>query len=153
MQRFNLTAGLAILGLPISPTGFGDPAAGASEPVSHRVIVQGKDRIAVVSAKGEVEWEVPCAFTSHDIAALPNGHYLLHTGPATIVEMTPDKRVVWQYVSQPKEGYNGTVEIHAFQRLKNGLTMIAESGNRRIIEVDKEGRIVHQIPLTVYHPI
>jgi hypothetical protein len=152
MPRLNLTASLAILGLLISPTGFGDPAAGASKPVSHRVIVQGKDRIAIVNAKGEVEWEVPCAFTSHDIAVVPNGHYLLHTGPATLVEMTPEKKVVWQYVSQPKAGYRGPVEIHAFQRLKDGLTMIAESGNQRIIEVDKVGRIVHQIPLTVDHP-
>src|SRR5262249_37471428 len=41
---------------------------------------------------------------------------------------------------------------HAFQRLPDGLTMIAESGNRRIIEVDKDGRIVRQISLTVDHP-
>lgn len=129
-------------------------AAGASShlPVSHRIIAQGKDRIAIVNAKGEVEWEVPCAFTSHDIAVLSNGHFLLHTGPAAIVEMTPEKKVVWQYVSRPKEGYSGPVEIHAFQRLENGLTMIAESGNRRIIEVDRDGRIAHEIPLTVDHP-
>src|SRR5260370_10963813 len=152
MSRLILTAALVALGLLIGRTGFADAAAGASEPVSHRIIVQGKDRIAVVNAKGEVEWEVPCAFTSHDISALPNGHYLLHTGPASIVEMTPDKKVVWQYVSQPKEGYGGPVEIHAFQRLKDGLTMVAESGNQRIIEVDPSGRIVHQIPLTVDHP-
>jgi outer membrane protein assembly factor BamB len=139
---FTLTVGAAIT----------TTESAAAPQVSHRVIVQGKDRIAIVNAKGEVEWEVPCAFTSHDIAVLPNGHYLLHTGPATIVEMTPDKKVAWQYVSQPKAGYSGPVEIHAFQRLQDGLTMIAESGNQRIIEVDKDGRIVRQIPLTVDHP-
>jgi hypothetical protein len=30
--------------------------------------------------------------------------------------------------------------------------MIAESGNRRLIEVDRDGRIVHEVPLTVDHP-
>ena len=44
------------------------------------------------------------------------------------------------------------VEVHAFQRLENGLTMIAETGNRRIIEVDREGSIVREVPLTVDKP-
>jgi PQQ-like domain len=127
-------------------------ASPAGPPVSHRIIAQDRGHIAIMNQKGEVEWEVPCSFTSHDIAALPNGNFLLHTGPATIVEMTPEKKVVWLYESRPAEGYSGPVEIHAFQRLPDGLTMIAESGNRRIIEVDKDGRIVHQLPLTVDHP-
>src|SRR5204862_2956385 len=33
-----------------------------------------------------------------------------------------------------------------------GLTMISESGNRRIIEVDRDGKIVKEIPLVVEHP-
>jgi hypothetical protein len=151
MARLSVTC-LAIVMVLTGRATCAEQTAAADNPVSHRIIAQGKDRIAIVSPKGEVEWEVPCAFTSHDIAVLPNGHFLLHMGPATVVEMTPEKKVVWQYVSRPKEGYSGPVEIHAFQRLKNGLTMIAESGNRRIIEVDRHGRIVHEIPLTVDHP-
>ena len=126
--------------------------AGAQRPVSHRLIAQDKGHVVIVNAKGETEWEAPYPFVSHDIAVLPNGNVLLHTGPATIVEMTPDKKVVWEYTSKPKEGYSGPVEVHAFQRLKNGLTMIAETGNLRIIEVDKDGKIVHETPITVDHP-
>ena len=55
-------------------------------------------------AEGKVEWEAPCTFVSHDISVLPNGNILLHTGPATIVEMTPEKKVVWQYTAKPKDG-------------------------------------------------
>ena len=44
------------------------------------------------------------------------------------------------------------VEVHAFQRLENGLTMIAESGPARLIEVDREGRVQHEIRLRVNHP-
>ncbi len=152
MPRLTLAAASATLALLVCRSVLAERTNSAGQPVTHRIIAQGKDRIAIVSPEGKVEWEVPCAFTSHDIAVLPNGHLLLHTSPATVVEMTPEKKVVWQYVSQPKEGYSGPVEIHAFQRLKNGLTMIAESGNRRIIEVDRDGRIVHEIPLTVDHP-
>jgi hypothetical protein len=127
-------------------------AAPAQKPVSHRLIAQDKGRVLIINTKGETEWEAPCRFVSHDIAMLPNGNVLLHTGPATIVEMTPAKEVVWQYTSRPKEGYTGRVEVHGFQRLKDGLTMIAETGNRRIIEVDKEGKIVREVPITVDKP-
>src|SRR4029077_642757 len=41
------------------------------------------------------------------------------------------------------------VEVHAFQRLPDGNTMIAESGPGRIIEVDKKGAIVQQIQLKI----
>jgi hypothetical protein len=58
---------------------------------------------------------------------------------------------VWKHVSKPTEGHKG-VQIHAFQRLENGNTMISESGNARIIEVDKEDKIVKEFPLTVEHP-
>jgi hypothetical protein len=127
-------------------------AAPADNPVTHRFIAQDRGKVAIVNAKGEVEWEAPCPFVSHDIAVLPNKNVLLHTGPATIVEMTPAKEIAWKYTSQPKEGYTGAVEIHAFQRLKNGRTMIAESGNKRIVEVDRDGKIVHEVPLTVDRP-
>jgi hypothetical protein len=138
-----LGVGLSLL---VAAPGLGQEKGG------HRLVAQDRGKVTILSAKGEVEWQVDCRFVSHDIAMLPNGNLLLHTAPATVVEMTPEKQVVWQFVSKPKEGYNGAVEIHAFQRLKNGLTMISESGNRRIIEVDKEGKIVHEIPLTVDKP-
>jgi hypothetical protein len=123
----------------------------ASAPPAYRVLAQDKGRVAIVNAK-EVEWEVECKHNSHDIALLPSGNLLLHLGPARIVEMTPEKKIVWQYEAKPKAGYEGRVEVHAFQRLDDGLTMVAESGNRRIVEVDGEGKIVKEVPLTVKNP-
>jgi Mala s 1-like protein len=124
----------------------------AEEKRSYRVLAEDKNHVAIVGADGKVEWEVPCPWNSHDIARLSNGNYLLQTGVATIVEMTPQKEIVWKYESKPKPNYKGRVEVHAFQRLDDGLTMIAESGNGRIIEVDRDGKIVHEMPLTVNHP-
>jgi hypothetical protein len=128
----------------------GGPAF-AEDAVTHRVIAQDKGHVVILNSKGEVEWEVPCGYTSHDIAVLPDGNYLLHTGPTTVVEMTPEKKVVWKHESKPKEGNKGGVEIHSFQRLANGLTLISESGNQRLIEVDKDDKIVKEIPFTVKH--
>lgn len=121
--------------------------------VTHTVLGQDKGRVVLLSADGKtVAWEAPCPFVSHDIQALPNGNFLLHTGPATISEMTPDKKIVWQHTSKPKAGYTGAIEVHGFQRLANGRTMIAETGNRRIIEVNEKGNIVRDVPLTIEHP-
>jgi hypothetical protein len=118
----------------------------------YRVLAQDQGHVAIVDAQGHVEWEVECKHNSHDIAVLPSGNLLLHTGPAKIVEMTPDKKIVWQYEGKPKAGSTDRVEIHAFQRLPSGLTMVAESGNRRIVEVDSAGQIVKEVPLVVEHP-
>ncbi|HEV3384589.1 MAG TPA: PQQ-binding-like beta-propeller repeat protein [Gemmata sp.] len=124
----------------------------AAEQPAYRVLAQDKGKVAIVGADGKVEWEVECKYNSHDICLLPNGNLLLHTAAATVTEMTPKKEIVWKYEAKPKPGYKGGIEIHAFQRLPDGNTMVAESGNRRIVEVDKDGKIVKEVPLTVNKP-
>lgn len=124
----------------------------AQDASTYRVLGQDKGKVSLVDSKGDVEWEYECRNGSHDIHLLPNGNFLLHTAPTQVTEVTRDKKIVWQYESKPAEGYKGRIEVHAFERLPDGLTMIAESGNKRIIEVDAKGKIVKQIPLTVEHP-
>lgn len=124
----------------------------AAEPPKHRVLAQDKGRVAIIGVDGKVEWSVDCKYNSHDIHQLPNGNLLLHTAAATITEMTPKKEIVWKYEARPKEGYKGRVEVHSFQRLADGNTMVAESGNRRIVEVNADGKIVKIVPLVVEHP-
>lgn len=114
----------------------------------------GKNIIAICDAEGKVLWSHPTAGPKsshaghHDLQLLENGNLLYHDNWTTIVEMTLDKKVVWTYDSAKMNGNQGKkVDVHAFQRLPNGLTMIAESGVGRIIEVDKEGRIHAEIKL------
>jgi hypothetical protein len=128
-----------------------DTLPGTAAHPNWKVLAQDNGHVALVNAAGEVEWEVPIAGTSHDIDLLPNGNYLLHVSDTQIIEMTPDKKVVWEHLSVPTDPKRG-VQIHAFQRLENGNTMVAESGNCRIIEVDTNDQIVKQIPLTVELP-
>src|SRR5437588_5858665 len=47
------------------------------EPIQHRVVGVDNGHAAIVNAKGEVEWEVPCKHDAHDIAMLPSGNVLL----------------------------------------------------------------------------
>ena len=125
---------------------------GESAANVRKVLAADNGHLALVGPGGKVEWEVPVEGTPHDLQRLPNGNLLYPPNATTVAEITPDKKVVWKYTSRPKEGYKGPIEVHAFQRLDDGLTMIAETGNRRIIEVDRDGKIVHEIPLTVDHP-
>ena len=131
-----------------------DSCAGGDDggPPGRKVLGADKGKIALVNAKGEVEWEYLNRFAVHDLSKLPSGNLLFQSGPARVVEVSLAKEVVWSYTSRPKPGYNGPVEVHACQRLDDGLTMIAETGNKRIIEVDRAGKIVREIPLKVDHP-
>jgi hypothetical protein len=122
----------------------------AADPV-YRVLAADRStgKLAIVGAKGEVEWEFANRHDVHDLHMLENGNILTHVSHTKIVEISPKKEIVWSYESKPKEGYKGRVEVHAFQRLADGSTMIAESGNSRIIEVDASGKILKVVPLKV----
>jgi len=87
----------------------------------------------------------------HDAQPLPHGHWLIQTSFQNVVEIDENGKEVWAYKAG-KTDKGGPIEIHAFRRLPNGLTMIAESGAARIIEVDKDLKVVHAIPLTVPTP-
>ena len=109
-------------------------------------------RLAIIAPNGSVEWEMKVS-AIHDASVLPNGNILFQQGWTKIIEITPDKKTVWEYDAAKMNGNEGKrVEVHAFQRLDNGLTMIVESGPARIIEVDKDGKIQHEIKLKVNHP-
>jgi hypothetical protein len=118
----------------------------------HRLLVQGKGRLAIVAADGAIEWEMPWG-PIHDVHVLDNGHIMVQQGPAVVTEIDPaTKEVVWSYDSARRGGNEGRrVEVHAFQPLEDGRVMIAESGASRIIEIDREGQILKEIPLHVEH--
>ncbi|MCA9068557.1 MAG: PQQ-binding-like beta-propeller repeat protein, partial [Planctomycetaceae bacterium] len=113
-----------------------------------------KNILAICDAQGNVLWSHKTAGPMkghaghHDVHLLSNGNILFHDSWIKLTEMTLDKKVVWTYDSATMNGNKGKrVDVHAFARLPNGNTMITESGIGRIIEVDKEGKLVHQFPL------
>ena len=126
----------------------------AQKPSTYRVLGADKKHVVIVDPSGKMEWEMPNpeAREIHDIQYLPNGNVLYQTGYTTVVEVNKDKQIVWKYDSKLIPENTKRVEIHSFQRLKNGLTMISESGNGRIIEVDKDGKIVNEIKLKLSNP-
>lgn len=145
------TAAAFLLSLGLPSTSFAQTPA-ATGTVTHRVLGQDRGHVAIVGADGKVEWDADCPQTAHDISHLSSGNILVQMGAGNVVEMDRFRKIVWRWDAKPKPPYTGGVEIHAFQRLKSGDTMIAESGNRRIIEVNKNGKIVREVPLLVNKP-
>jgi hypothetical protein len=120
-----------------------------------RRVLAGDDstkRLAIVAADGSLEWEIKVG-PIHDAHVLSNGNILFQQGWTKIVEVTPDKKTVWEYDAAKLNGNEGKpVEVHAFQRLDDGRTMIVESGPARIIEVDADGTIQREVKLKVNRP-
>ena len=119
----------------------------------HRIMVQGNNKLALVDEDGKIEWEMKWGGI-HDIHVLPSGNIMVQERNRKIVEIDPKTRkVVWSYDCTKQNGNQGKrIEAHAFQPLANGRIMIAESGAGRIIEIDRQGKIHHQIKLKVKQP-
>ena len=102
-----------------------------TKPVAHRLLVAdySTHRIAIIAADGKIEWEHKIG-DLHDLHLLPSGNVLFQTSWTNLVEVDPrTDKVVWQYDAGKSNGNAGKrVEVHAFQRLPDGTTMIAESG-------------------------
>jgi hypothetical protein len=114
----------------------------------------GKNIVAICDTEGKVLWSHKTNGPAqghaghHDVQFLPNGNILFHDNWTQLNEISLENKVVWSYDSATMNGNAGKkVDVHAFARLPNGHTVIAESGVGRIIEVDSNGKIVHEIPL------
>ena len=135
--------------LPVS--GFAD------SDYSNRLVIAGEagggiDHVAIVDANTNLLWEYPTR-AIHDLHLLDNGNLLFQTSWTRVVEMTLKKEIVWSYDASRMNGNEGKhVEVHAFQRLADGNTMIVESGPARIIEVDRMGRIQKEVALKIDNP-
>ncbi|MEM1227018.1 MAG: PQQ-binding-like beta-propeller repeat protein [Planctomycetota bacterium] len=119
----------------------------------HRVLLQGNGRLAVIEPDGAIGWSMKWG-SIHDLHLLPNGRILTRQGRASVVEIDMEtQEIVWRYDSAASHEQSGKkVEVHAFERLSDGATMIAESGIGRLIEVTASGSVRNQIPLTLHHP-
>ncbi|WDE95334.1 DUF1549 domain-containing protein [Lentisphaera profundi] len=121
--------------------------------IGHRILTAGNGKIAILDKYGKIEWQYKIG-PHHDLHYLANGNILTQRNMQEIIEIHPKShKIIWTYNAGLMNGNKGKrVEIHAFQRLENGHTMIVESGTARIIEVDSKGKIHKEIKLKVNHP-
>ena len=126
--------------------GLAAPAAG------YQVLAADKGQVALIGIDGKPTWKRPLRAEVHDINLLPGGGVLLPVARDRVAEWDKDGKEVWSYQAAKVPGNPGHIEIHAVQRLANGLTLVAESGNKRLVEVDRSGKVVHEVALKVDKP-
>ncbi|MDB6123596.1 MAG: hypothetical protein JWQ71_2589 [Pedosphaera sp.] len=103
---------------------------------------QGPCRAVEVNSKGEVVHTVNLITSEQQfhrqlrhLHQLANGHILAcHEMEGAVREYTPDGKVVWDYTGVPS--------VFEALRLKNGNTLIACGTQKRVIEVNREKKIV-----------
>jgi len=130
---------------------FSSPAATPPERII--IAAEAGNGVAIVDPGNgihQVLWQYPVEAV-HDLHLLPDFHILTQSGWTNLIEIDLQKKIQWRYNGQIQNRDDGLkhIQIHAFQRLPDGVTMIAESGASRIIEVDPSGEILRQFPLVV----
>lgn len=126
MRRFAAVVAMA------AGMAFGEGVEGTLDA---QVLVGGSGRVMLLSTKGEVVWEHQ-AGTVHDAWLLPNGNVLFADG--NITEVTRDHKVVFEYKPEIQKGGGA----YSCQRLPNGNTVVGENASGRVVEVDKNGKVV-----------
>ncbi|MBT3291015.1 MAG: hypothetical protein HN380_26960, partial [Victivallales bacterium] len=152
--------------LPSDPLGLeGEPGENTPERILHAAALQHPagperllgtrrrfvvsdhtaDKVFIVGADGEVEWEYACEHPQ-DVWMLPNGNVLVAWYRA-VQEIQPDfakgkgGAVVWEHrVEAPNE-------IPTCQPLPDGRVLVGVCGPCELREVDRDGKIVGRIPL------
>ncbi len=119
------------------------------QAAGHKVLMITKGGLSVVEADGKVSWHTQWN-GAHDLHVDQEGFfYAQRKNTREICKIDPKtKQVVWSYDASMSNGNQGKrIEAHAFQPLGDGKMMVAESGSGRIIEIDKDGKLLHAIKL------
>ena len=95
---------------------------------------------------GAVVWEYP-ADTARDVWLLPNGNVLfpysvsngLNKAETGAMEVTPDKRVVWQFKT--------TGQVYSCQRMADGNTLVGATQQGKLLIVNPAGEVVKSITI------
>lgn len=133
------------------------PASALVAAPPERLVIgaEGGKGLAIVdpAAGNKVLWHHPLGAV-HDLHLLPNLNFLTQDGWPKVIEIDLSKSLVWEYDATKlnRKAGDPKVEVHAYERLANGHTLIVESGPGRIIEVTPANDIVKTTPLQVTKP-
>ncbi len=113
----------------------------AQQVVSHRFLCTDYkgDRVVIVSAKGDIEWEHP-AKTPQDCWVMPNGN-VLFSQISGAVEVTMNHQIAWEYKAPP------TAQVHSCQPLPDGNVLVGEGVTSRLVVVNRAGEVVKEMPI------
>ena len=132
----NAPAAVCLLAFLIAGSGLRAESPLITGTPSGRILTAGDNRVMILDPAGRVLWQQPAQLT-HDAWMLTNGNVLFADG-ATVTEVTPDHKIVFQY--KPAEQKGGGA--FSCQRLANGRTLVGENSTGRVLELDDAGKVV-----------
>lgn len=95
--------------------------------------------IYLLNERGEKVWDYPVP-NPQDVWMLPNGN-ILTTWLHGVKEVTRGKQVLWEYTVKAPD------EVPTCQPLPDGKVLLGIAGQCRLVEVDRKGRILHEVRL------
>lgn len=124
------------------------------------IVDQGNHRIIEINPQNKIVWQYGITssvgitrgrlYSPSDMQVLKGGHFLItDTDNHRVIEVNQDEEIVWQF-GNPENKLGSGYGSHANQlnaptqafRLPNGNTLISDSENRRVIEVNPDKEIV-----------
>lgn len=124
------------------------------------IVDQGNHRIIEINPQNKIVWQYGITssvgikrgriYSPSDVQVLKGGHFLItDTDNHRVIEVNQEEEIVWQFGNAENKlgsGYGShanqlNTPTQAF-RLPNGNTLIADSENRRVIEVNPDREIV-----------
>lgn len=107
-----------------------------------RMVIAGGQQIFVIEPDKSVSWVFGGYDGVYDVWPLSNGNFLF-SHKYGVCEVNPGKKIVWEYSLE----HNALNEINSCQPLDNGNILILDSGNNRLIEVNRKKDIMVEIKL------
>jgi outer membrane protein assembly factor BamB len=120
--------------LPLTLVAFGVVASAARAERYIYVADHNVRKVLKIKVDGTVAWEA-ANNNGHDVQVLENGHVLVNCPPG-VREYAPDGKIVWE------AGKEVAADPESAQRLANGNTLIADNATHRVIEIDKDKKLV-----------
>lgn len=111
-----------------------------------QILATGDGKVIRFDSTGKELWRFGGS-NCHDVWMLDNGNVLVADGSVREIDPKANK-VVFEY--KPKETGGGGA--FSCQRLKNGNTLVGENSTGRVLEVDKNGKIVFELAVKPYTP-
>ena len=112
----------------------------------HPLIANQGRKLCWFDANGEVTATKQLKSAPHDIHVLPSGNILTHQGTEVIELHGKSHEIVWSFETK-KLATADRVELHSIAPLNQEMLMVALSGEGKIFEIDREGKVLHTINL------
>lgn len=117
----------------------------------HRFIANQGPNLFVFDSSGKLEWEMKLGGAPHDMHMLANGNLLTHRRTEIVEISLKTKQVVWSFDAKALSAEK-RVELHSIAPLDDGRVMVALSGEGKIFEIDREGKVHHSVEMKVDNP-